>query len=93
MENCSSNHAFRNWGQSITCKPKSYCQPDTEDDVVAIVKKALADKRRVRTVGAGHSWAPLVLTRDTLVNLDNMATVAVSVPNLIAKDPPGCTGR
>lgn len=26
-------------------------------------------------MGAGHSWAPLVLTNDILVNLDNLDTV------------------
>ena len=32
--------------------------------------------KRVRAVGAGHSWAPLALTRDILVNLDKMAGVS-----------------
>jgi FAD/FMN-containing dehydrogenase len=39
---------------------------------VDIVKQAIVNHKRVRTVGAGHSWAPLVLTRDVLVNLDKL---------------------
>lgn len=72
MQGCTSNFTFRNWGQTITCKPESYCQPDTENDVVDIVKQAIQRNKRVRVVGAGHSWAPLVLTRDVLVNLDKL---------------------
>lgn len=75
MQGCTQNHTFRNWGQTITCKPESYCQPDTENDVVQIVKEAAVKMKRVRTVGAGHSWAPIVLTRDILVNLDKLAGV------------------
>jgi FAD/FMN-containing dehydrogenase len=72
MQGCTSNFTFRNWGQSITCKPEKYCQPDTENDVVQIVQQAIVQNKRVRIVGAGHSWAPLVLTRDYLINLDKL---------------------
>ena len=79
MQSCSSNHTFRNWAQSITCRPQSYCQPDTENDVVQIVKQAALNNKHVRTVGAGHSWAPLVLTKDVLINLDKLAGVTQTV--------------
>jgi FAD/FMN-containing dehydrogenase len=72
MQGCTSNFTFRNWAQSITCKPEKYCQPDTETDVIQIVQQAIAQNKRVRTVGAGHSWAPLVLTKDYLINLDKL---------------------
>src|SRR6185295_15155653 len=79
------NHTFHNWAQTIACKPASFCQPDTENKVSDIVKDALAHNQRVRTVGAGHSWAPLVLTRDVLVNLDKLDTVHTDVPTLKAQ--------
>lgn len=75
MQGCTPNYTFHNWAQTITCKPASYCQPDTEEKVVEIVKQAKVQNKRVRTVGAGHSWAPLVLTRDILVNLDKLNRV------------------
>lgn len=75
MQGCTSNYTFRNWAQTITCKPESYCQPDTENKVVDIVNQALAANKRVRTVGAGHSWAPIALTRDILINLDKLTMV------------------
>jgi FAD/FMN-containing dehydrogenase len=75
MQGCSPNYTFHNWAQTITCKPQSYCQPDTEADVEQIVTQAISNNKRVRIVGAGHSWAPLALTRDILVNLDKLTAV------------------
>ncbi len=69
---CESGHVFANWAHTITCAPRQYCQPSNEGEVVALVKQALANGTRVRTVGAGHSWAPLVVTKDALVNLDKL---------------------
>src|SRR5262249_22638627 len=73
---CTSNHVFHNWAQTITCKPDQFCQPASEAEVQQLVQQAIKDKKRVRTVGAGHSWAPLVLTEDILVNLDQLNLVA-----------------
>src|SRR5262245_59615059 len=72
MQGCVTNHTFHNWAQTITCKPANYRQPDTENDVSDIVRNAAAKNKHVRIAGAGHSWAPLALTRDVLVNLDNL---------------------
>jgi len=84
LQGCTPNYTFRNWGQTIKCKPDSYCQPDTEAKVVQIVQQAIAQNRKVRTVGAGHSWAPLVLTRDILVNLDKLDAVRTNTPHQFA---------
>src|SRR6478752_1322322 len=68
---CSANHVFHNWAQTITCKPAQFCQPATEQEVQDLVRQAIKDGKHVRTVGGGHSWAPLVLTQDVLINLVN----------------------
>jgi FAD/FMN-containing dehydrogenase len=75
MRGCDDNHLFNNWAHTITCKPARFCQPESTEEVVQIVKLALDTGKRVRTVGGGHSWAPLVLTGDVLVNLDKMQAV------------------
>jgi FAD-linked oxidoreductase len=77
LDACDDDETFHNWARTISCKPSRYCQPRTTDEVAAIVKEAQQAGKRVRVVGAGHSWAPLVLTRDMLVNLDRMDTVEV----------------
>jgi len=80
MQGCTANHVFHNWAETITCKPANFCQPSTELEVQNVVKEALATGKRVRTVGGGHSWAPLVLTRDILVNLDRLSRVIATDP-------------
>jgi L-gulonolactone oxidase len=72
---CSANHVFHNWAQTISCKPAQFCQPATEQEVQDLVRQAIKDGTHVRTVGAGHSWAPLVLTQDVLINLDKLNKV------------------
>jgi FAD-linked oxidoreductase len=79
LDACDDDETFRNWARTITCKPARYCQPRSTEEVVAIVKDALQTGKKVRTVGAGHSWSPLVLTGDVLVNLDRMSALTVDV--------------
>jgi FAD/FMN-containing dehydrogenase len=70
-----SGHRFQNWAETISCRPETYSQPRTIDEIADIVKTAARAGKKVRTVGAGHSWAPLVLTNDVLVNLDRMGSL------------------
>jgi FAD/FMN-containing dehydrogenase len=72
---CRGDYEFQNWAETISCKPASYCQPPTLEELIDLVNKAANAGHKVRTVGAGHSWSPLVLTNDVLVNLDRMDAV------------------
>ena len=74
MIKCSENHTFENWAKTLKFKPKNFCEPKTEQDVVDIVRAARAAKTCVRVQGAehSHSWSQFVVTTDTLVNLDNL---------------------
>jgi FAD/FMN-containing dehydrogenase len=72
---CRGDHEFHNWAETISCTPRSYCQPTRIEEIVGLVNKAADAGQKVRTVGAGHSWSPLVLTNDVLVNLDRMQAV------------------
>jgi FAD/FMN-containing dehydrogenase len=72
MTNCRSNHTFENWAHTLKFKPASFCQPESEADVVAIVKDAVTHGATVRTQGAGHSWSGFVVTDAALVQLDKL---------------------
>jgi L-gulonolactone oxidase len=61
-----NNYRFRNWAQNEACTAQNYYQPETESELVEIVKKA----QKIRMVGTGHSWNAICLSNDTLVNLD-----------------------
>jgi L-gulonolactone oxidase len=69
---CDTSHEFENWAHTIEFRPRRFCRPRTEAEVVAIVKDALATGTHVRTQGAGHSFSQLLPTSDTLVTLDDL---------------------
>ena len=51
---------WRNWSGKLESRPAAIHFARSEADVCALVTSAAASGRRVRTVGAGHSHAPLV---------------------------------
>lgn len=63
---------FANWARTESCVPSQWTSPATEDDVVSLVQRARVDGRRVRCVGAGHSFNALAAPTDIAVSLDNL---------------------
>ncbi|HXH20241.1 MAG TPA: D-arabinono-1,4-lactone oxidase [Chitinophagales bacterium] len=66
---------FRNWAANERCFPLKYFQPQTEQEIVSIVKEAAFQKKKIRVVGAGHSWSSLACTDGYMVNLDNYCRI------------------
>lgn len=60
--------AWSNWSGSVAAHPARIAAPKTLDDLTAIVGGA----RKVRVVGAGHSFMPLCETDGTLMSLSEM---------------------
>src|SRR5437879_5647629 len=80
-----TGYTFCNWARTLRFKPPHFYKPETEAEVIEVVKRALdtavfhcgsGPPALVRTQGAGHSWSQLVLTTDSLVTLDSLLTVA-----------------
>lgn len=64
---------WQNWSGSVTCTPAAIQYPSTLDEIVALVKQCAASGKKLRVVGAGHSFTPLVATDQILVSLDHYA--------------------
>lgn len=62
---------MKNWSQKISWQPKQILQPSSEKEIQQIIKTALNKKQTVRIVGSAHSFNPLWVTNEILVNLDN----------------------
>src|SRR5438309_2255180 len=75
MPTSNSEYVFRNWDKTIECNPKYFYQPETEEEVVAVVREVEARGGVLRALGAGHSWSSLVPTEDSIVNLDSLNRV------------------
>jgi FAD/FMN-containing dehydrogenase len=57
---------WRNWSGGLAFRPGRLELPASEDEVVALVRKADAG-RTIRPLGSGHSSSPLVATDDVVV--------------------------
>lgn len=59
---------WRNWSGSEQAVPRALLRPRDEDELSAMLKGA----PRVRPVGAGHSFAPLCVSDETMMSLEAM---------------------
>ena len=63
---------WQNWSGLVQCQPQEILFPTSEEEVVQIVQRAANDKRKIRVVGSGHSFSPIVATDDILISLDEL---------------------
>ena len=76
---CEMSPEFKNWSQTIELRPRQFCKPTSESEVVALVKHAIDTGTHIRTQGSRHSFAQLLVTGDTLVTLKGMkGSISVS---------------
>lgn len=59
---------WSNWSGSVRAQPQRIAEPRTESELAALVSAA----RKVRVVGAGHSFMPLCETDGTLLKLSEL---------------------
>ena len=69
---------WENWAGSVRCRPARFAEPASEPELQQLVRQAARDGHRVRVVGTGHSFMPLVTTDGVLVSLDRLAGIESS---------------
>ena len=76
--------SFVNWAQQIDIPDVWYCAPSSAADVVTLANWAYRNGYRLRAVGEGHNWSPLVLapgesaSNIVLVNLqDSLTSISI----------------
>lgn len=67
LEGRVRSDVFRNWARRFRYRPKRYVQPNSEKEIVELVKNS----KSLRVFGSGHSFNGGVLVDETLVSLDN----------------------
>jgi FAD-linked oxidoreductase len=78
--------AWTNWSGSVRAAPREVARPKTEAELAAVVGRA----RRLRVVGAGHSFMPLCETDGALVSLADLeGEVVLSADRTRAWAPAG----
>jgi FAD/FMN-containing dehydrogenase len=58
-----------NWSESLRFTPDVIAEPENEEELADLVRRAAEEGRTVRPVGEGHSSTPIMATDDTLVSL------------------------
>ncbi len=71
---------WTNWGGNQSCAPVEVAGPTTEAELVGLVKGAAAAGRRVKAVGAGHSFTSIACTDGVLVDLSGYGRVLSHEP-------------
>lgn len=73
---------WKNWSGSQSAKPQHIYYPDR----INVLQQIVQCHSKIRVVGAGHSFSPLVATNDTLISLDNLQ-------GLISQDRSTCQSQ
>ena len=76
--------SWSNWARNQSCAPAEVARPSTEAGLVDVVEQAAAAGRRVKAVGAGHSFTSIACTDGVLVDLSGYDRV---------RDHDAATGR
>jgi len=63
---------WTNWSGGVTCTPQAMRTPQTEAEIVALVKQASDAGQTIRVAGTGHSFVPLCATEGVLLSLDGL---------------------
>lgn len=66
-----TNHVHQTWAKTFSWMPELYIQPETLEEIEHVVNIARQCRRRLTTVGCGHSPSSITCTSSWLVNLDN----------------------
>ncbi|WP_405944498.1 D-arabinono-1,4-lactone oxidase [Streptomyces sp. NBC_00932] len=66
---------WQNWGENQVFSPAQYAEPSNEAELLAVVRRAIAEGLSVRVAGTGHSSTPLVQTGGLLLSLKHLSGV------------------
>ncbi|MDA8047749.1 MAG: FAD-binding protein, partial [Actinomycetota bacterium] len=74
---------FVNHAGTVRVSPAAWYDPADEDAVARFVAGAAATGRKVRVVGAGHSWSPIAAPVDLALSLDRLSGVVTRGPGWV----------
>ncbi|RWH51463.1 MAG: FAD-binding protein [Mesorhizobium sp.] len=66
---------WRNWVSNQVCRVKHFEMPSSDDDVCRTIKTAASTNLRVRVVGTGHSYTPIVPTDGVLISAERLTGI------------------
>jgi L-gulonolactone oxidase len=70
---CASH--IRNWDGSLSWQPEAIYKPRSEDEIVALIQRALERGQRVKAIGGALSWSDILDIPAAAILFDNMNQV------------------
>jgi len=67
-----SDDTWSNWAGNVTASPREFAEPTDADEVAAVVTTAAQAGRRVKPIGAGHSFTAAAATDGVQLRLDRI---------------------
>lgn len=64
---------WNNWANNISFTPQQFLSPKNEAEVSQLLQQAAQTGQKVRIVGSGHSFTPLVKTQDLLLDVQHLS--------------------
>ncbi len=72
-----SNKKIHNWAENVVFTPEIFFVPKNKAELIAIVKLAQQNNKRITIIGKGHSWNPLMEGSDYLISTVKLTQVWV----------------
>jgi FAD/FMN-containing dehydrogenase len=66
---------WRNWVSNQVCRVAHFAMPSSEEQVCALIRAAAERGLRLRVVGTGHSYTPIVVTDDVLMSAERLTGI------------------
>jgi FAD-linked oxidoreductase len=63
---------WSNWAGNQRSRPAIVERPASESEVIAVVKRAVSNKQRVKVVGSGHSFTGIAVPDKVMIDLSKM---------------------
>lgn len=65
------NYKWSNWAGNHSCLAENYFEPESEEQIIEVVRFAVKHQKKIRVVGSGHSFSPIAISNEILVSLKN----------------------
>jgi D-arabinono-1,4-lactone oxidase len=71
----STSHVHSTWAKTFSSLPELYIQPESIREIEHVIALARQCRRRITTVGCGHSPSSITCTSSWMMNLDNFRRI------------------
>lgn len=79
----STGPYWENTANNQFTSPHKFERPTSREELLAIVRRAIAEKRHARALGSGHSFSDVALTDDYLIDMHGLDKVLPLEPSVL----------